>query len=189
MIEKDLTVKSCEVILTSAEANALSQEFYEILNEFSEEGYNGWKFINPIEAKAFNKVYSTLTGRDHPSIIENLEILSNEYYSDESRKKSDFINGYYEIEKNNIPTMLIKMNVDGEEKQILFNSAEQVYIIGEIKSLKRYCTYHPSERHKKLITDKITISSIEKMYDAMENSREIQISASDIYTGGTSSKK
>lgn len=32
MIEKDLTVKSCEVILTSAEANALSQEFYEILN-------------------------------------------------------------------------------------------------------------------------------------------------------------
>lgn len=181
MIEENLTVKSCEVILTSAEANALSQEFYEILNEFSEEGYNGWKFNNPIMAKAFNKVYSTLTGGDHPAIIKNLEALSNGYYSGEDRKKYDFINRFYEIEKNNIPTMSLKINVDGEEKQILFNSAEEEYLIEEINSLKKYCEYHPGERYKKLITDEITISSIEKMYNAMMNSKEIQISASDIY--------
>ena len=181
MIEENLTVKSCEVILTSAEANALSQEFYEILNEFSEEGYNGWKFTNPIMAKAFNKVYSTLRGGDHHSIKNNLEALSDEYYSSANRKKWDFINEFYEIEKNNIPTMSMKINVDGEEKQILFNSAEEEYLIEEIKSLIKYCRYHPGEKYKKLITDEITISSIEKMYDAMNNSKEIQISASDIY--------
>lgn len=188
-MEDTLIVKSCEVILTSAEANALSKELYEILNEFSEEGYNGWKFTNPILAKACNKVYSTLTGKDHPSIIENLETLSNEYYSDENRKKNDFINRFYEIEKNNIPTMSMKINVDGEEKQVLFNAEEEVYLREEIKSLKTYCTFHPFERYKKLITDEITISSIEKMYNAMKNSKEIQISASDIYNSETSFKR
>ena len=189
MIEENLTVKSCEVILTTAEANALSQEFYEILNEFSEEGYNGWKFTNPIMAKAFNKVYSTLRGGDHPSIIRNLETISNEYYSDGDWEKYDFIYRFNEIEKNNIPTMSMKINVDGEEKQILFNSEEEDYLIAEIESLKKYCRHHPSKKYKKLITDEITISSIDKMYNAMNNSKEIQISASDIYTSEKSSKK
>ena len=185
-MEEKFTISSCEVTLTSSESRALAQEFDEILREFSNEGYQDRIFTNPIKAKALNKVYSTLTGEVHFSIVANFKKFSDQYYRAAANFSS--LDKMREIDEKNIPTMSMKINVEGEEKQVLFNSLEEEYLKQEIELLKNCCTMIIGFKYRKQITDEVTISSINKIYNAIMNKKK-QMLDSVIYTGEEKPKK
>lgn len=165
------SIKTCEVSLTQEEADALAQEFDDILQEFSATGYNGYKFTNPIMAKAFNKIYHALMGRNHYCVEKNLEAFYQSYAS--LNDMASLIN-QIEIDKENVPTLSIQMDVEGKKKHILLNEKEQLYLIKEIESLRNYCLERRPfmPRYKKYIENPITKSSIAKMYIALHSSAD-----------------
>lgn len=172
---------SCEVTLTPEEATEMTKELDDILLRFQKGGHNGRTRKNPIMAKALNKVYSAITGEEHPCVVANLESIREEYYKNADPNYHKLLRQYQEIEEKNITSMVMRINVGNRSKKILLNKKEAEYLVNELESLKAFCEPHTYEIYDKTITNKDAIASIEKMHKAIVDGDLVLIPSSGTY--------
>ncbi len=172
---------SCKVTLTPEEATEMTKELDDILLRFQKNGHNGRTRKNPIMAKVLNKVYSAITGKEHPCVVANLESIGEEYYKNADPNYHTLLRQYHEIEEKNITSMVMRINVGNRSKKILLNKLEAEYLLNELKSLRAFYKPHTYEIYDKKITNKDAIASIEKMHKAIIDGGLVLIPSSGTY--------
>ena len=172
---------SCKVTLTPEEASEMTKELDDILQRFQKGGHNGRTRKNPIMAKALNKVYSAITGEEHPCVVANLESIREEYYKNADPNYHTLLSQYHEIEEKNITSMVMRINIGNRSEKILLNKLEAEYLLNELNSLRAFYKPHTYEIYDKTITNKAAIASIEKMHKAIIDGELVLIPSSGTY--------